>query len=237
MAVGLLVYFFYGRTHSEVNNPRMIIDEPMRVLHENYSVDDGSYHGYTDDDLRQQYSRQVARRMQYDRPRSGYYDSRRASRYDDQELRTPTPNNGANPNYSSNDNDGCQTPVQPNSGNGRDSPFSTRVNTSSTAVESGIGIGVGIPSRISSLSHVDAFKQRRELAQKDKDQRDRETQYHPPQQLSQIHLQQHETMTMGLSDQDSGQSDPKDPSSSESTNSAMSYRLEQYPETAHLSPR
>ncbi|KAG0360421.1 hypothetical protein BG005_010789 [Podila minutissima] len=67
----------------EVNNPRMIIDEPMRVLHENYSVDDGSYHGYTDDDLRQQYSRQVARRMQYDRPRSGYYDSRRASRAED----------------------------------------------------------------------------------------------------------------------------------------------------------
>ncbi|KAG0033998.1 hypothetical protein BGZ81_006510 [Podila clonocystis] len=238
MAIGLLVYVLYGRTHSEINNPRMIIDEPMRVLHENYSVDDGSYHGYTDDDLRQQYARQVARRMQYDRPRSGYYDSRRASRYDDQELGTPTPNNGASPNNNNNNNDGSQAPLQPNSGdNDRGSPFNTRTNTSSTAVDSGIGIGVGIPSRISSLSHADAFKQRRELAQKEKDQQDRETQYHPPQQPSQIHLQHHETMTMGLSDQDSGHSDPKDPTLSSSTNSAMSYTLEHYPETAHLSSK
>ncbi|KAG0325248.1 hypothetical protein BGZ99_000903 [Dissophora globulifera] len=70
MGVGLLVYLFYGRTHSEINNPRQILDEPMRVLHENFSADSvNNYHGYTDDDLRQQYARQLARRMEYDRPR------------------------------------------------------------------------------------------------------------------------------------------------------------------------
>ncbi|KAI8361980.1 amino acid permease-domain-containing protein [Mortierella sp. GBAus27b] len=66
MAIGLVVYLFYGRTHSEVNNPRMT-DDPMPVLHENFSVENLSYHGYTDEDLRQQYSRQRARRMGYDR--------------------------------------------------------------------------------------------------------------------------------------------------------------------------
>ncbi|KAI9238834.1 MAG: amino acid permease-domain-containing protein [Podila humilis] len=232
MALGLLVYFFYGRTHSEINNPRLIIDEPMRVLHEGYSVDDsGSYHGYTDDDLQEQYARQIARRNQYDRPRSGYYGSRRASRYTDQEMVMTTPNNGVNII------EGCQAPVQPNGGdNVCASPFETRANTSSTAVDSGVGIGSGIPSRHSSLSHADAFKKRHEFAQKQQDQREKQQQQHRPlQPLLQIHLQQHETM--GLSDRGSGQSNPKDPSSSSSTSSAMSYRLEQYPETAHLSSR
>lgn len=232
MAIGLLVYVFYGRTHSEINNPRLIIDEPMRVLHEGYSVDDsGSYHGYTDDDLREQYARQIARRNQYDRPRSGYYDSRRASRYTDQEMATTTPNNGVN------NTEGCQAPVQPNSGdNDRAPPFVTRANTSSTAVDSGFGIGAKIPSRHSSLSHADAFMKRHEFVQKQQDQREKQQQQHRPlQPLSQAHLQQHETM--GLSDQGSSQSDPKDPSSSSSTNSAMSYHLEKYPETAHLSSR
>ncbi|KAF8987686.1 hypothetical protein BGZ52_003231 [Haplosporangium bisporale] len=216
----------------EINNPRLIIDEPMRVLHEGYSVDDsGSYHGYTDDDLQEQYARQIARRNQYDRPRSGYYGSRRASRYTDQEMVMTTPNNGVNII------EGCQAPVQPNGGdNNCASPFETRANTSSTAVDSGVGIGSGIPSRHSSLSHADAFKKRHEFAQKQQDQREKQQQQHRPlQPLLQIHLQQHETM--GLSDQGSGQSNPKDPSSSSSTSSAMSYRLEQYPETAHLSSR
>ncbi|KAF9389198.1 hypothetical protein CPC16_005958 [Podila verticillata] len=216
----------------EINNPRLIIDEPMRVLHEGYSVDDsGSYHGYTDDDLQEQYARQIARRNQYDRPRSGYYGSRRASRYTDQEMVMTTPNNGVNII------EGCQAPVQPNGGdNNCASPFETRANTSSTAVDSGVGIGSGIPSRHSSLSHADAFKKRHEFAQKQQDQREKQQQQHRPlQPLLQIHLQQHETM--GLSDQGSGQSNSKDPSSSSSTSSAMSYRLEQYPETAHLSSR
>ncbi|KAF9186266.1 hypothetical protein BGZ51_002118 [Haplosporangium sp. Z 767] len=69
MAIGLFIYLIYGRTHSEVNNPRMIVDEPMRVLHENFSVDGVNYQGYTDDDLRQQHARQLARRMEFDRPR------------------------------------------------------------------------------------------------------------------------------------------------------------------------
>ncbi|KAF9572849.1 Cationic amino acid transporter-1 [Mortierella alpina] len=66
MAFGILVYLVYGRSHSEINNPRIIADEPMRVLHENYSVDSVNYHnyqGYTDEDLRRQYERQLARRM------------------------------------------------------------------------------------------------------------------------------------------------------------------------------
>ncbi len=66
MAFGILVYLVYGRSHSEINNPRIIADEPMRVLHENYSVDSVNYHnyqGYTDEHLRRQYERQLARRM------------------------------------------------------------------------------------------------------------------------------------------------------------------------------
>ncbi|KAF9355173.1 Cationic amino acid transporter-1 [Mortierella sp. NVP85] len=62
MAVGVLVYFMYGRTHSEVNNPRMT-NEPMQVVHENYSIEGlNNYQGYADDYLRQQYERQLNRR-------------------------------------------------------------------------------------------------------------------------------------------------------------------------------
>ncbi|KAI1303399.1 hypothetical protein EDD11_005340 [Mortierella claussenii] len=100
MALGLLVYAFYGRNHSEVNNPRLIVDEPMRVLQENFSVDSISYHGYTDDDLRQQYARQLARRMDYDRPRqhqrySDYMDGRLPSHYGAQEPTSPTNDQGS----------------------------------------------------------------------------------------------------------------------------------------------
>ncbi|KAG0024869.1 hypothetical protein BGZ82_010335 [Podila clonocystis] len=66
MAIGILVYLLYGRTHSEVNNPRVIPDQPMQVMHENFSIDSfnyDQYQGYTDDDLRRQYDRQLARRM------------------------------------------------------------------------------------------------------------------------------------------------------------------------------
>lgn len=68
MAIGILIYLLYGRTHSEVNNPREIPDEPMQVMHENFSISsfnnyDHHYQGYTDDDLRRQYDRQLARRM------------------------------------------------------------------------------------------------------------------------------------------------------------------------------
>ncbi|KAF9963223.1 hypothetical protein BGZ65_005063, partial [Modicella reniformis] len=73
MAIGLLVYVFYGRTHSEINNPRPIVDDPMPVLHETVSTENLNYQGYTDDDLRQQYARQVSRRMGYDRPRRHRY--------------------------------------------------------------------------------------------------------------------------------------------------------------------
>ncbi|KAF9100457.1 Cationic amino acid transporter-1 [Mortierella sp. AM989] len=62
MAIGVFVYLVYGRSHSEVNNPRFIVDEPMRVLHENYSADTLNYQGYTDEHLRRQYERQLARR-------------------------------------------------------------------------------------------------------------------------------------------------------------------------------
>lgn len=62
MAIGVLVYFVYGRTHSEVNNPRMT-DEPMQVVHEGYSVEGlNNYQGYTDDYLRRQCERQLNRR-------------------------------------------------------------------------------------------------------------------------------------------------------------------------------
>ncbi|KAF9914539.1 hypothetical protein BX616_008083 [Lobosporangium transversale] len=80
MGVGILIYILYGRTHSEINNPRFVVDEPMRVLHEDFSADSQDYQGYTDDDLRQQYARQLARRMEYDRPRhprnSDYIETR-----------------------------------------------------------------------------------------------------------------------------------------------------------------
>ncbi|KAG0203488.1 Cationic amino acid transporter-1 [Mortierella sp. GBA30] len=70
MAFGIFVYLIYGRSHSEVNNPRNITDAPMRVLHENYnysmdSVNYQNYQGYTDEHLRRQYERQLARRMGY----------------------------------------------------------------------------------------------------------------------------------------------------------------------------
>ncbi|KAI8600885.1 amino acid permease-domain-containing protein [Dissophora ornata] len=66
MAVGVLVYLFYGRRHSEVNNPRIGPDEQMQVVQENFSADTlngQGYGGYTDEHLRRQYERQVARRM------------------------------------------------------------------------------------------------------------------------------------------------------------------------------
>ncbi|GJJ76616.1 basic amino acid/polyamine antiporter, APA family [Entomortierella parvispora] len=87
MAVGLLVYILYGRTHSEINNPRITMDEPMQVLHENFSVDTVNYQGYTDDDLRQQYARQLARRMGYDYPltqrQSAYLEDRMTHDFSD----------------------------------------------------------------------------------------------------------------------------------------------------------
>ncbi|KAK3823555.1 MAG: cationic amino acid transporter-like protein [Benniella sp.] len=62
MAVGVLVYFVYGRTHSEVNNPRMT-NEPMQVVHENYSIEGLNNHqGYMDDYLQHQRDRQLNRR-------------------------------------------------------------------------------------------------------------------------------------------------------------------------------
>jgi len=65
MAIGLFVYVVYGRTHSEINNPQL---DPMPVLHESVSAENlNNYQGYTDDDLRRQYSRQRARHMGYDR--------------------------------------------------------------------------------------------------------------------------------------------------------------------------
>ncbi|KAF9119871.1 hypothetical protein BGW39_011852 [Mortierella sp. 14UC] len=39
VGIGVTVYLFYGRTHSEVNNPRLVQDDPMRVMTENFSVD------------------------------------------------------------------------------------------------------------------------------------------------------------------------------------------------------
>lgn len=54
MAVGVLIYLLYGRTHSEVNNPRLI-NEPMRVVHENFSVEAMNQPGYTDEYLMRQY--------------------------------------------------------------------------------------------------------------------------------------------------------------------------------------
>ncbi|KAF9165168.1 Cationic amino acid transporter-1 [Actinomortierella ambigua] len=65
MGAGLLFYFLYGRSHSEVNNPRIVADEPMRVLHENYSLDSigmQSQLGYTDEHLRRQIERMQTRR-------------------------------------------------------------------------------------------------------------------------------------------------------------------------------
>ncbi|KAG0337860.1 hypothetical protein BG000_004870 [Podila horticola] len=76
MAIGILVYLLYGRTHSEVNNPRAIPDEPMQVMHENFSVNSlnyDQYQGYTDDDLRRQYDRQLARRMGLGRRQSSIH--------------------------------------------------------------------------------------------------------------------------------------------------------------------
>ncbi|KAG0368035.1 Cationic amino acid transporter-1 [Gamsiella multidivaricata] len=66
MAVGVLVYLVYGRTHSEVNNPQIVPDEPMQVLHENFSAEGVNYQryeGYTDEYLQRQCERQMARRM------------------------------------------------------------------------------------------------------------------------------------------------------------------------------
>lgn len=87
MAVGIVVYIFYGRTHSEINNPR---HESMQVLHENFSVDTLNYQGYTDDDLRQQYARQLARRLDFDHPltrrQSEYLEARLTREFDTIEM-------------------------------------------------------------------------------------------------------------------------------------------------------
>ncbi|KAG0208251.1 hypothetical protein BGX28_000716 [Mortierella sp. GBA30] len=130
MAIGLFVYFFYGRTHSEVNNPRMIVDEPMRVLHENFSVDSVNYQGYTDDDLQQQYARQLARRMEFDRPRG-----RRCSEY----VHGPPPLTGEHCVPMSNPND---TPTP--SVNGHISALTDDGTSSHGGIDSGHGVGASI---------------------------------------------------------------------------------------------
>lgn len=58
-----MIYLFYGRRHSEVNNPRLVQDDPMRVVHENFSVDTVNYRGFNDEHLRRQYERQLGRRL------------------------------------------------------------------------------------------------------------------------------------------------------------------------------
>ncbi|KAG0370930.1 hypothetical protein BGX24_001884, partial [Mortierella sp. AD032] len=63
VGIGVTFYLFYGRTHSEVNNPRLIEDDPMRVVTENFSVDTVNYRGFNDVHLRRQYERQLGRRL------------------------------------------------------------------------------------------------------------------------------------------------------------------------------
>ena len=108
MAIGLLVYVFYGRRHSEINNPRP--EESMRVIHENFSTNTLNYNGYLDDDLRQQYARQVARQMDYDQPRrrrSDYtVDGRPSSEHDIRDLGHSYEMSGLPPNGSSPFDDG-----------------------------------------------------------------------------------------------------------------------------------
>ncbi|KAI1318315.1 hypothetical protein EDD11_006828 [Mortierella claussenii] len=72
MAVGVLVYLLYGRTHSLVNNPRDLThhhlsEEPMHIIQENFSVDTVGFphnpHRSLDEHLQRQYERQMARRI------------------------------------------------------------------------------------------------------------------------------------------------------------------------------
>ncbi|KAF8941746.1 Cationic amino acid transporter-1 [Haplosporangium gracile] len=109
MAVGLLVYIFYGRRHSEINNPRLE-EQSMRVIHENFSTNTLNYNGYLDDDLRQQYARQVARQMDYDQPRrrrSDYtVDERPSSEHGVRNLGHSYEMSGLPPNGSSPFDDG-----------------------------------------------------------------------------------------------------------------------------------
>lgn len=63
VGIGIVIYLFYGRRHSEVNNPRLVQDDPMRVLQENFSVDTVNYRGFQDEHLRRQYERQLGRRL------------------------------------------------------------------------------------------------------------------------------------------------------------------------------
>ncbi|KAF8939142.1 Cationic amino acid transporter-1 [Haplosporangium gracile] len=63
VGIGIVIYLFYGRRHSEVNNPRLVQNDPMRVLHENFSVDTVNYRGFNDEHLRRQYERQLGRRL------------------------------------------------------------------------------------------------------------------------------------------------------------------------------
>lgn len=109
MALGLLVYVFYGRRHSEINNPRLD-EQSMRVIHENFSTNSLHYNGYLDDDLRQQYARQVARQMDYDQPRrrrSDYtVDGRPSSEHGIRDLGHSYEMSGLPPNGSSPFDDG-----------------------------------------------------------------------------------------------------------------------------------
>ncbi|KAF9933082.1 Cationic amino acid transporter-1 [Linnemannia zychae] len=63
VGIGVIVYLFYGRTHSVVNNPCLVEDDPMRVMQENFSVDTVNYRGFRDEHLSRQYERQFGRRL------------------------------------------------------------------------------------------------------------------------------------------------------------------------------
>ena len=79
VGIGIVLYLFYGRRHSEVNNPRLVQDDPMRVLQENFSVDTVNYRGFQDEHLRRQYERQLGRRLGGDGEESSVRISRRES--------------------------------------------------------------------------------------------------------------------------------------------------------------
>ncbi|KAI7819776.1 amino acid permease-domain-containing protein [Gamsiella multidivaricata] len=132
MAIGLFIYVFYGRNHSEVNNPRLIVDEPMRVLHENFSADNlSNYQGYTDDDLRQQYARQLARRMDYNRPRRQRYSDCADIHY------PPSDHGDTAPEQTNPDRE------HPSAANGP-SPFEDDSASSYEGIDSGHGLGATI---------------------------------------------------------------------------------------------
>ncbi|KAF9906319.1 Cationic amino acid transporter-1 [Linnemannia zychae] len=128
MALGLLIYIFYGRRHSEINNPHLE-EQSMRVIHENFSTNTLNYNGYMDDDLRQQYARQMARQMEYDQPRRRRQseftvDGRPSSEHGVRDLGRSYEMSGLPPNMPS--------------------PFDDRL--SDGAVDSGHGVGAPTPS-------------------------------------------------------------------------------------------